>query len=590
MYYLHFIRRNNCKTILLERIMRISDFKYYVLSFVFVIVSYIGKINAQPVITASDAIQLAEKTVLFTDRETYVVDEDILFSAFNVTLPALRNADWSNVLYVELITPDGEACTRRKYAFSPDGTTGALRIPTSVLTGNYYLRAYTRWMRDYSPYNYFYKMVKVINPFRGELLEPRGYPGKGSVIESPTINSDNIQLKTTKKIYVKREMVKVQVSVPNVNEYAGKFVVSVIAKGTDKPMLPNLSALQDQKFSPDFIPETRGLSISGKVVNVVDSVPMPFTLVSLTIFKENPENQNVIANEKGKFYFDLSKLKGEYELFISAKSYEKQIPLILVDNDFSSQKIELPYVPVDLSEASKIHYQSLAFNSQMQTLYLQQKIEDDMKSFSSDSSFYGKPDIVLHLDKYIAMPSMKDYIYELIPQLGVRHDGKRNILKVLGVYSDLAINDPLVLVDMVPIFDIDRVLELQPDKIDRIEVMTVPYVRGDIIFGGIISLFSKKGDLAGIDLPSVGRFITYNMLNLNYIKVAPDPKNQHVPNLQNCLYWNPNLKLKETELSEISFNTGDNTGDFVVVVWGIDKTGKTKVTSTEFSVIGNENK
>jgi len=50
--------------------MRISDFKYYVLSFVFVIVSYIGKINAQPVITASDAIQLAEKTVLFTDRET----------------------------------------------------------------------------------------------------------------------------------------------------------------------------------------------------------------------------------------------------------------------------------------------------------------------------------------------------------------------------------------------------------------------------------------------------------------------------------------------------------------------------------------
>ena len=147
--------------------MRISDFKYYVLSFVFVIVSYIGKINAQPVITASDAIQLAEKTVLFTDRETYVVDEDILFSAFNVSSPVLRNADWSNVLYVELIAPDGEAFAQRKFAFSQDGTTGTLRIPTSVLTGNYYLRAYTRWMRDYSPYNYFYKLVSVINPFRG---------------------------------------------------------------------------------------------------------------------------------------------------------------------------------------------------------------------------------------------------------------------------------------------------------------------------------------------------------------------------------------------------------------------------------------
>jgi len=121
-------------------------------------------------------------------------------------------------------------------------------------------------------------------------------------------------------------------------------------------------------------------------------------------------------------------------------------------------------------------------------------------------------------------------------------------------------------------------------------VVTVPYVRGDIIFGGIISLFSKKGDLAGIDLPSIGRFITYSMLNRDFSKVVPDPKNQHVPDLRNCLFWNPYLKLKEAEPTEISFNTGDNAGDYVIVVRGIDKTGKTKVTSTEFSVISDENK
>ena len=381
-----------------------------------------------------------------------------------------------------------------------------------------------------------------------------------------------------------REQVSLEVSVDHADDYAGKLVVSVIPKGIEKPMMPNLSGFPEQKFSPDFIPETRGLSISGKVVNEADAVPMPFTLVGLTIFKENPENQNVLTNEKGQFFFDLSKLKGEYEIFISAKLTEKQMPLILVDNDFSSQKIELPYVPFDLSEASKIRYQSLTFISQMRTLYKQQKIEDELKSFSSDSSFYGKPDFILELNKYIAMPSVKDYIYELIPQIGVRHAGKRTILKVLGTYSDLAIHEPLVLVDMVPIFDIERVLELQPDKIERIEVVTVPYVRGDIIFGGIVSLFSKKGDLAGIDLPSVGRFITYNMLSRDFIQVAPDPKNQHVPDLRNCLYWNPNLKLKGTESSEISFNTGDNAGDYVIVVRSIDKAGKTKVTTTEFSV------
>lgn len=570
--------------------MNISVLKYYAFVFVLFMTGCVKPIQAQPNISVKEAKLLIEKPVLFTDRDTYVVDEDILFSAFNVTLPALRNANWSNVLYVELIAPDGEAFMQRKYAFNQDGTTGALRIPTSLLTGNYYLRAYTRWMRDYSPSNYFYNMVKVINPFRSELLEPRGNSGKNTIIESPVANSADFQLKTSKKIYSKREQVILVVSVENADDYPGKFIVSVIQKGIEKQLIPNLAGLQEQQFSLDFIPETRGLSISGKVVNEVDSVPMPFALVGLTIFKQNPENRNVLTNEKGQFFFDLSKLKGEYEIFISANSNEKQKPLILVDNDFSSQKIKLPYVPVDLSEASKMRYQSLTFNSQMQTLYRQQKVEDELKSFSSDSSFYGKPDFVLRIDKYIAMPSVKDYIYELIPQLAVRYVGKRTTLKVLGTYSDLAINDPLVLVDMVPIFDIDRVLELQPDKIERIEVVTVPYIRGDNIFGGIVSLFSKKGDLAGIDLPSVGRFITYNMLSRDFIQNAPDSENQHIPDLRNCLYWNPDLKIKGTESSKISFKTSDITGDFMIVVRTIDKTGNTKVTTTEFSVISNENK
>ena len=558
--------------------MKMLKIRYFVL----VLVCWCEILQSQPKIGVNQANQLVEKTALFTDRETYVVNEDILFSAFNVSTPALRSADWSNILYVELIAPNGEAFARKKYAFSQDGTTGALRIPSGVLTGNYYLRAYTRWMRDYSPYNYFYKMVTVINPFRGELLEPLGNSGSKALTEAPAIRSADLNLKTAKRIFKKREQVSLEVSVASVADYADRFVVSVIPKGTENQLIPKLIGQNDQTFSPDFIPETRGLSISGKVVNAADSVPIPFTLVGLTIFKENPENQNVLTNEKGQFFFDLSKLKGEYEIFISAKSNEN--PLILVDNDFSTQKIELPYVPLDLSEESKKIYQSLAFNSQMQALYMQQKVESEMKSFSSDSSFYGKPDFVLKLDKYIAMPNVKDYIYELMPQLGVRHDGKRTTLKMLGVYSDLSLNDPLVLVDMVPIFDIDRVLELQPDKIERIELVTVPYVRGDIIFGGIVSFFSKKGDLAGIDLPSVGRFITYEMLSRNLVQKALGTQNQRIPDLRNCLYWNPDLKLKGTGRTEISFITGDSAGDYLIVIRGIDQAGKVKIATEEITV------
>jgi len=56
-------------------------------------------------------------------------------------------------------------------------------------------------------------------------------------------------------------------------------------------------------------------------------------------------------------------------------------------------------------------------------------------------------------------------------------------------------------------------------------------VRGDIVYGGIISFFSKKGDLAGIDLPAAGRYITYNMLNSNVSQAAANPSSVCIPDI-----------------------------------------------------------
>lgn len=552
--------------------------KYYFLAVILIIVGIGSSVVAQPRISDNQAKQLIEKTVLLTDREIYSVDENILFSAFNVSSPALRNANWSNILYVELVSPDGETFVRRKFNYSKDGASGALRIPSSALTGNYYLRAYTRWMRDYSPYNYFYKMITVINPFRTELLESSA----GSEILSaegrnvPTETGD-LHLTTDRNEYKKRDTVRLGISDDTTNGIPGKLVVSVIPEGAESLLPVKITKHQEIQFSPDYIPETRGLSVSGKVVNAQDSVPLPFTLVGLTIFKDHPEDRNVLTNEKGQFFFDLSKLVGEYELFISANANENQTPLILVDNDFSTQEVKLPYLAVDFSAQSKKIYQAITFNSQMQKLYKQKETEKKAKSFSSDSAFYGASDFVLKLADYIALPTIKDYFYELIPLVGVRHEGKKSVLKVLGNYSELAIYEPLVLVDMVPVFDIDKVLALQPEKIERIEVITTPYIRGDIIFGGIVSLFSKKGDLAGIDLPSAGRFINYSMLSRNSGQVEKAREGKNIPDLRNCIYWNPGLKLDKNNQAALSFETGDNTGDFLILVRSVNSDEKERV-------------
>jgi hypothetical protein len=56
--------------------------------------------------------------------------------------------------------------------------------------------------------------------------------------------------------------------------------------------------------------------------------------------------------------------------------------------------------------------------------------------------------------------------------------------------ADLASYNPLILLDRVPVSNLEDFLEVSPEKIQRLEIINDLYVKG----GGIVSVFSKKGD------------------------------------------------------------------------------------------------
>ena len=87
-----------------------------------------------------------ERYALLTDRNMYSVGEKILFSAFNTSPPAIRDACWSRVIYVHLLKTDGTSVAQDKFPLACSGASGFLYVPDDILTGNYYLCAYTKWM------------------------------------------------------------------------------------------------------------------------------------------------------------------------------------------------------------------------------------------------------------------------------------------------------------------------------------------------------------------------------------------------------------------------------------------------------------
>ena len=54
--------------------------------------------------------------------------------------------------------------TKAKFRITNGIATGFLNIPDNISTGNYYLRTYTQFMRNYSAYLYPTSLLSIINP------------------------------------------------------------------------------------------------------------------------------------------------------------------------------------------------------------------------------------------------------------------------------------------------------------------------------------------------------------------------------------------------------------------------------------------
>jgi hypothetical protein len=227
----------------------------------------------------------------------------------------------------------------------------------------------------------------------------------------------------------------------------------------------------------------------------------------------------------------------------------------------------------------------MSVNAQVSQQYYPTKEEIPEIPVFEDLLFYGQPTSTTRFDDFIKLPKLEEYITEVVPQVSVRRSGGVRRLVLLGDDPELAIYPPLLMIDGVAIFDVEAVLAVSPRLIDRVEIVNAPYIRGNVTFGGIISLISKNNDLGYIDLPSSGLLVKYRMLDLPLTDTVQngilDPR---LPDVRNTLYWNPGLELNSETAQRISFRTSDLKGSYEILIRGTDSTGKFMELSVPFRV------
>ncbi|MGF7138612.1 hypothetical protein [Roseimarinus sediminis] len=512
---------------------------------------------------------MKEACLVVSDRSVYMVNETIHFRVYNTSRLHVKNTGLSKVVYVELVSPDGQSLSRGKYAFNEQGAAGSIQLPAHLLSGNYYLRAYTRWMRNWSPLPASYRLITVINPFVEEQL---GSSGAGS--DSARLQS--IETKPLLRISTLPATVKTNSSfvfdMENERDEEIDVSVSLVKSGSANG---RRMFYPDAMMKPDtlrFIPETRGVSISGKVISKDDAQPLAYSKVWMTMMDGERTSAEVLSREDGAFYIDLGNKSGVADLFLDVSSRDYlQTAGLLIDNDFEHRPLNLPFVPLDLSADTLAWYNDLIMRAQLQSIYYSDTAAVNATEAVQDSSFfYGTPAYVKSFDDFIELPRIIDYIEELLPNVRVRNTSKGPELSVYSNYTEMQSYEALVMIDGVKVSDVGSLLKVNPRKISRVEVLDLPYYRGNMLYGGVVHFISKANDMGEMTFPDESIFLSYQLLGKE--EQAPfSSAQQQAP--ANCLYWNPSLVLEAGKPVTLTLNSGIEPGSYDLKIEGPDQDG-----------------
>ena len=105
-----------------------------------------------------------EKVYLHTDRDLFTSGDKLWYKAYVVLGGDYQFSMASQVLHVDLIGPNNQLLVSQTHQLIDGKTTGSIALPKDLFTGNYQLRVYTNWMRNYDADFFFTKTLKVVGP------------------------------------------------------------------------------------------------------------------------------------------------------------------------------------------------------------------------------------------------------------------------------------------------------------------------------------------------------------------------------------------------------------------------------------------
>ncbi|BDX36921.1 hypothetical protein CYCD_02760 [Tenuifilaceae bacterium CYCD] len=542
---------------------------------------------------------IGESIYVHTDRDIYAAGENIYFKIYllnNLQQEAFEN---SRIVYLVIRNSNQKRIFESRVWLENNSGYGRIYIPDTLSTGFYQIIAFTNWMKGGFEQSQFTKEIFITNRFdeaiSEELNEPTYRDSLANKLDIDYCNgyfsadsSYSLELRIAETKHSPRSKVVLNTLFKSNNQGDSIADVSIAVTEVNSLFNHGTNSIKSAYcFSADEVNrsekcinyrciETKGVIVSGRVIDFVD-VGIPNQMIFLSTPDTVVNLQYVVTDSNGAFQFMLNNYYEGKILFVGLlNNHNAENCRIVMDDKYNCSK---PFNPTEYINTGRAHYLK-----KLQTIATVNKSfeVDFSKDIATNYSYfycpqlYSVPDYRVYTSDFLYLNQLDAILSETL--YGVKLNSQnRNSVSIFDPLFNQTYSNSFVFLDGVPFFYLSDIIGYGSDKVKRIETVNSPWVLGDFLFKGILSIFTYNQEIdnfkdeMGLVVIPAGQYLPRTQfLSPNY---SADEQRNRTPDFRQLLYWNPLVRLKSDQELELNFFTGDLCSDYLVKVEGVSSKG-----------------
>jgi hypothetical protein len=429
----------------------------------------------------------------------------------------------------------------------------ALQLEGSLFTDHYLLAVSSKG------YQTVFLPVAVISP-----VIP---PVQASVVKelAPANDRRPLRIKTNKMEYLKREEAVIEADeVKDADFHIRVSRRDELSRYIDSGLAP----WRNNGLSIIEADPVEGEQIMLSVYDVSNE-PAKGVRVFASVLGDQANIATTITDEHGKAIMTLPYVYGNASLAFSAPGGAYRI---VYEEASVRVKGEMSLPPLSLEDRFRESINQRLLNAEVTNKYRPDSKTGYVLSALDTTDFYGKPDKRYMLDDYTRIPNMEEILYEYVLEARARKLGDKSVIYAFNTPFKTFFELPaMVLLDGVPVSDIDQLLSMDPLKLRSVDVIAKKFLLDDLQIPGIVHYKSYKSDMADFKLPPGDVVQTIQGLSIPVKPVfAPygAGNSERLPDMRNLAYWSAFSKQRQWK-----FLAPDNEGEYLVTVLAVDAAG-----------------